>query len=85
MVPLAFVDNVFPGVHRHHRDCALDLGLPLRSPRLYHELFRPGHLPGSSAFVQDNPHGRCRHRRRDSVLSVFNPTTFDDVLTPTPV
>jgi hypothetical protein len=84
MVSLAFVDNFFPGVHRHHRDCAFDLGLPLRSPRLHHELFRPGHLPGSSAPTQDSPHSRCRDRCRDSVLSVFNPATFRDILTPAP-
>lgn len=30
VVPLAFVDNLLPWVHRHRRGCAFDLGLPLR-------------------------------------------------------
>jgi hypothetical protein len=30
VVPLAFVDNLLPGMRRHRRGCGFDLGLSLR-------------------------------------------------------
>lgn len=72
MVPLAFVDNIFSGVHRHRRDFGLDLGLPLRGYRLYHKLLGQGNLYGPPARIQDSPHRRGRVGLLDSIMSVFS-------------
>ena len=71
MVPLAFVDHVFPGVHRHCRDYGFDLGLPLWAPRLHHKLWQ-GLLQGPPARTQDSSYHSDRAGLLDSIMYVFS-------------